>query len=90
MGRSWLGGGGGGGLFFFFFFQAEDGIRDWSVTGVQTCALPIWWPDTGFMVHITVNYGDASVILVHGGVELGQGINTKVWSVIQTYAFCFL
>src|SRR5215213_10862132 len=28
-------------LVFFFFFQAEDGIRDWSVTGVQTCALPI-------------------------------------------------
>src|SRR2546426_11322522 len=28
-------------LFFFFFFQAEDGIRDYKVTGVQTCALPI-------------------------------------------------
>src|SRR5260370_1087438 len=28
-------------FFFFFFFQAEDGIRDSSVTGVQTCALPI-------------------------------------------------
>src|SRR5205807_3198695 len=35
---------------FFFFFQAEDGIRDYKVTGVQTCALPIsmtiatvWW-----------------------------------------------
>src|SRR5438093_3645235 len=27
--------------YVFFFFQAEDGIRDWSVTGVQTCALPI-------------------------------------------------
>src|SRR5260370_23894358 len=27
---------------FFFFFQAEDGIRDSSVTGVQTYALPIW------------------------------------------------
>src|SRR2546422_7267958 len=27
---------------FFFFFQAEDGIRDVAVTGVQTCALPIW------------------------------------------------
>src|SRR2546429_3349304 len=26
---------------FFFFFQAEDGIRDVAVTGVQTCALPI-------------------------------------------------
>src|SRR5438128_9533203 len=29
--------------FFFFFFQAEDGIRDATVTGVQTCALPISW-----------------------------------------------
>src|SRR5256885_11253428 len=27
--------------FLFFFFQAEDGIRDYKVTGVQTCALPI-------------------------------------------------
>src|SRR5437879_10629850 len=31
-------------FFFFFFFQAEDGIRDTSVTGVQTCALPIFIP----------------------------------------------
>src|SRR5256885_2428275 len=32
-----------GSVFFlvFFFFQAEDGIRDYKVTGVQTCALPI-------------------------------------------------
>src|SRR5687767_15687959 len=29
-------------FFFFFFFQAEDGIRDKLVTGVQTCALPIY------------------------------------------------
>src|SRR6266481_6269921 len=29
-------------MFFFFFFQAEDGIRDGTVTGVQTCALPIF------------------------------------------------
>src|SRR2546422_4480762 len=28
-------------MLFFFFFQAEDGIRDVAVTGVQTCALPI-------------------------------------------------
>src|SRR5206468_8549773 len=36
-------------VFFFFFFQAEDGIRDLIVTGVQTCALPIsvsWTPAT--------------------------------------------
>src|SRR6266481_3004087 len=32
--------------FAFFFFQAEDGIRDGTVTGDQTCALPIW-PDLG-------------------------------------------
>src|SRR5205807_9904553 len=37
-------------FFIFFFFQAEDGIRDYKVTGVQTCALPIYsfglihWP----------------------------------------------
>src|SRR5438445_4296309 len=31
-------------FFFFFFFQAEDGIRDIGVTGVQTCALPIYGP----------------------------------------------
>src|ERR1035437_10401581 len=30
---------------FCFFFQAEDGIRDIGVTGVQTCALPIWADD---------------------------------------------
>src|SRR5690606_40506125 len=29
-------------LLLFFFFQAEDGIRDFHVTGVQTCALPIF------------------------------------------------
>src|SRR5215475_15272076 len=34
-------------LFFFFFFQAEDGIRDFHVTGVQTCALPISAPEGG-------------------------------------------
>src|SRR5260221_261807 len=30
-------------VFVFFFFQAEDGIRDHCVTGVQTCALPIYF-----------------------------------------------
>src|SRR5438093_6761367 len=34
-------------FYFFFFFQAEDGIRDWSVTGVQTCALPILLGEQG-------------------------------------------
>ena len=40
--------GGGGGGWGFFFFQAEDGIRDYDVTGVQTCALPIFNWDFAF------------------------------------------
>src|SRR5437867_4832158 len=36
-------------IFMFFFFQAEDGIRDRTVTGVQTCALPISRPDAPAM-----------------------------------------
>src|SRR5256885_6385760 len=39
---------------FFFFFQAEDGIRDYKVTGVQTCALPIFTP--GETRKITLRY----------------------------------
>src|SRR5690606_40985985 len=47
-------------LVFFFFFQAEDGIRDFHVTGVQTCALPI--------CHLLTNGAAESVgnMLVHG------------------------
>src|SRR5690625_527971 len=39
---------------FCFFFQAEDGIRDGHVTGVQTCALPIFYvsPEDGYHVRI--------------------------------------
>src|SRR2546426_9712981 len=51
---------------FFFFFQAEDGIRDYKVTGVQTCALPIY-------------NGDQPVILcdVHGENSRGR-LNPKL------------
>src|SRR5438270_10355120 len=38
--------------FCFFFFQAEDGIRDLTVTGVQTCALPI-------LIHLVGEEADA-------------------------------
>src|SRR2546426_7101052 len=37
----------------FFFFQAEDGIRDYKVTGVQTCALPI---SAAFSVDVGLDY----------------------------------
>src|SRR3712207_8040486 len=42
-------------LKFFFFFQAEDGIRDIGVTGVQTCALPISKRDTGWPNGLSLN-----------------------------------
>src|SRR5437762_7452796 len=45
-------------IFFFFFFQAEDGIRDTSVTGVQTCALPI----SG---HETITYRSGADATLH-------------------------
>src|SRR5215467_2922881 len=37
---------------YFFFFQAEDGIRDYKVTGVQTCALPIWYAAWDLAFHL--------------------------------------
>src|SRR5690606_41135839 len=39
-----------------FFFQAEDGIRDFHVTGVQTCALPILWEIDGKSVYDLFTY----------------------------------
>src|SRR5260370_14393856 len=47
----------------YFFFQAEDGIRDSSVTGVQTCALPILGTfQTNFGTYTNTIAGDASSI----------------------------
>src|SRR3989449_5927208 len=42
-------------FFFFFFFQAEDGIRDVAVTGVQTCALPISPHDREWVFNVNNN-----------------------------------
>src|SRR2546423_15389216 len=57
----------------FFFFQAEDGIRDKLVTGVQTCALPI--SDAG-RVALSAFPG-APVILIAGGY--GGGFDLREW-----------
>src|SRR5437773_1247191 len=55
--------------FLFFFFQAEDGIRDRDVTGVQTCALPI-------SIH-----ADNTATVYIGFAELGQGASTALLQV---------
>src|SRR5690606_39425646 len=41
--------------YYFFFFQAEDGIRDFHVTGVQTCALPIFWLQNTMLTPVLFN-----------------------------------
>src|SRR5437660_6255265 len=45
-------------LFDSFFFQAEDGIRDGHVTGVQTCALPIFMP---FLTRLLIGFQEKPV-----------------------------
>src|SRR3989440_1494028 len=54
----------------FFFFQAEDGIRDLIVTGVQTCALPI----LAVSIVGTPGARPAAVTLRVGGREVGRGL----------------
>src|SRR5207302_8246901 len=46
---------------FFFFFQAEDGIRDFHVTGVQTCALPISYSRESTQPILVKTHGFAKV-----------------------------
>src|SRR5437764_10696593 len=52
-------------LLFFFFFQAEDGIRDTSVTGVQTCALPISQRQTDELIARNVtSFADSRTLFI--------------------------
>src|SRR5688500_19190867 len=44
-------------MLYFFFFQAEDGIRDYKVTGVQTCALPIFREQSVVTVRVSDRQG---------------------------------
>src|SRR5712664_2278313 len=53
----------------FFFFQAEDGIRDLIVTGVQTCALPICRPPIATGIHATAIV--APLARISPGVSIG-------------------
>src|SRR5256884_2744379 len=59
-------------LCLFFFFQAEDGIRDVAVTGVQTCALPILHAGPEIGVASTKAFTSQLVALVLLGLYLGR------------------
>src|SRR5215510_15682262 len=72
----------------FFFFQAEDGIRDGHVTGVQTCALPIFGEQTLFdhepAQHAYLDYrrwafesAALDLTLRQNGMSLGEAVGRK-------------
>src|SRR2546430_3402187 len=75
-----------------FFFQAEDGIRDLTVTGVQTCALPIWYHSSvaelrdrlqaalgdAYRVERELGGGGMSRVFAARDVELGRIVVVKV------------
>src|SRR5688500_316528 len=55
-----------GRLYVVFFFQAEDGIRDYKVTGVQTCALPIYPQGT------LKGWTERDAVIVQGDEQFGE------------------
>src|SRR5437762_13849345 len=70
----------------FFFFQAEDGIRDTSVTGVQTCALPIsgWCggPARNYLLRLDKTvFGRERLLLAQaaGKTRMGQAGRSVTW-----------
>src|SRR2546421_9348798 len=76
-------------LYIFFFFQAEDGIRDLIVTGVQTCALPISighvaQPELGFRVVGKDERLDAYArLIVRVGLNLQPGQDVQISGFIE-------
>src|SRR5256885_5456312 len=56
-----------------FFFQAEDGIRDYKVTGVQTCALPIW---SMLVTSFLVMFAMPSIMIASTSLILDRLVNT--------------
>src|SRR5207253_7488492 len=60
-------------LLCYFFFQAEDGIRDGHVTGVQTCALPIYIVidrTSGYIAYTVVSTGGEGTGVTDGGGKI--------------------
>src|SRR5215213_11016880 len=72
-------------MLFFFFFQAEDGIRDWSVTGVQTCALPI---SAAQLTPVSFELGGKSPFLVFEDADLDAAAATAAYQYDNSGQVC--
>src|SRR5256885_6662580 len=66
----------------FFFFQAEDGIRDYKVTGVQTCALPIWAGALLLNLDPATNESKAAAAVAHA-MPVGSGMGNGRLDLVQ-------
>ena len=64
-------------MMYCFFFQAEDGIRDIGVTGVQTCALPIYY--SPLKCDWTIRFSNVSLPLGRLGERLKKTKKTKLF-----------
>src|SRR5207249_7238959 len=76
--------------FCIFFFQAEDGIRDRNVTGVQTCALPIFREELGKdLGELLVRRGEGLLeALARGAGELGDRAPEVVERALEVGPLC--
>src|SRR5699024_11860516 len=63
---------------YIFFFQAEDGIRDRNVTGVQTCALPISFSHSLLKIGISLTLLLSSVMQMEECLTLGPDNRTQI------------
>src|ERR1017187_9805557 len=75
-------------IIYFFFFQAEDGIRDTSVTGVQTCALPICAETRCQAVGISRRHLNPAAPVSRGGLDIrdyGLTLGGDVNGVLRRY-----
>src|SRR5256886_4661412 len=75
--------------FFFFFFQAEDGIRDLTVTGVQTCALPIYFITQLPRSYIGTTEYDAILVVVDRYTKMAKFIPTTTNIAAPEFAALF-
>src|SRR5699024_11847198 len=69
--------------FSFFFFQAEDGIRDRNVTGVQTCALPIFTVSISDVDQFPPDDFKEFLLIRQNGLEFFDGLENLVIFVLD-------